>query len=55
MSHEIKPIRYHRRNINITLKTLARCTYLTSLIKAPESCRLGRGQLMIGDVKTLFA
>ena len=34
MSHEIKPIRYHRRNINITLKTLARCTYLISLIKA---------------------
>ena len=34
MSHEIKPIRYQRRNINITLKTLARCTYLISLIKA---------------------
>ena len=34
MSHEIKPIRYQRRNIKITLKTLARCTYLISLIKA---------------------
>ena len=34
MSHEIKLIRYHRRNINIALKTLARCTYLISLIKA---------------------
>ena len=34
MSHEIKPIRYHRQNIRITLKTLARCTYLISSIKA---------------------
>ena len=34
MSHAIKPIRYHRININITLKTLARCTYLVSLTKA---------------------
>ena len=34
LSHEIKPTRYHRRNINITLKTLARCTYLISLTKA---------------------
>ena len=57
MSHEIKPVRYHRRNISISLKTLYRCTYLISLIKesvGPKrlSVTALSGQLMIGDVKT---